>query len=80
MLHLIPDPPGQEPPDVWVHLQDGDPVGHLPPEIARWLAPWLLQGGAAVARALRVQGSDVPSWRRLLLEVSCRTPSGPSML
>lgn len=80
MLHLIPDPPGQEAPDVWVHLQDGDPVGHLPPEIARWLAPWLLQGGAAVARALRVQGADVPSWRRLLLEVSCRTPSGPSTL
>jgi len=71
-LVLIPDPPGEEEPEVWVHLQSGDPVGHLPPEISRWLAPWLREGGRAVARALRVRGADVPSWRRLLLEVSCR--------
>jgi hypothetical protein len=68
---LIPDPPGQEEPEVWVHLESGDPVGHLPPEISSWLAPWMRSGGRAVARALRVHGSEVPSWRRLLLEVSC---------
>ncbi|MEX0979502.1 MAG: hypothetical protein WDZ89_00310 [Gemmatimonadota bacterium] len=70
-LYLIPDPPVQEPPEVWVHLPSGDPIGHLPPEICSWLAPWLMSGGAARARALRVSGSEVPSWRRLLLEVSC---------
>jgi hypothetical protein len=70
-LLLIPDPPGEEEPAVWVHLPAGDPVGHLPPEINVWLAPWLLQGGAASARALRVGGSEVPSWKRLLIEVSC---------
>lgn len=70
-LILIPDPPGQDDPEVWVHLASGEPVGHLPPEICRWLAPWMLQGGVARARALRVSGREVPSWRRLLLEVSC---------
>lgn len=70
-LTLIPDPPVQEEPDVWVHLTSGEPVGHLPPEIGAWLAPWLLRGGAATARAIRVSGKETPSWRRLLVEVSC---------
>ena len=68
---LIPDPPCQQEPEVWVHLESGDPVGHLPPEISSWLAPWMRSGGTAVARAVRVRGAEVPSWRRLLLEVSC---------
>ena len=71
-LVLIPDPPGEEDPAVWVHLPTGDPVGHLPPEINSWLAPWLLRGGAASATALRVGGTDVPSWKRLVIEVRCR--------
>ncbi|MEE8146722.1 MAG: hypothetical protein V3T24_03900 [Longimicrobiales bacterium] len=70
-LYLIPDPPGQKEPEVWVHVAGGDPIGHLPPEIGSWLAPWILQGGGASARALKVHGADVPSWRRVLLEVSC---------
>jgi hypothetical protein len=74
-LPLIPDPPGKENPEVWVHLPSGEPVGHLPPEICRWLAPWMLRGGGAHARALRVSGPEVPSWRRLLLEVSCPSES-----
>jgi hypothetical protein len=72
VLVLIPDPPGQEDPEVWAHLPSGDPVGHLPPEISSWLAPWMLMGGQARARALRVHGVDVPSWRRVLVEVDCR--------
>ena len=71
-LILIPDPPVEgEDPAVWVHLEAGDPVGHLPPEISAWLAPWLLGGGTATARALRVRGTEVPSWKRLLIEVHC---------
>jgi hypothetical protein len=73
-LLLIPDPPGEEDPAVWVHLPEGDPVGHLPPEINAWLAPWMMRGGAASARTLRVGGNDVPSWKRLLIEVSCAAP------
>lgn len=71
-LALIPDPPGAEDPDVWVHLASGEPLGHLPPEIGSWLAPWLLGGGGATARVVRASGPEVPSWRRLLLEVHCR--------
>jgi hypothetical protein len=68
---LIPDPPVEEEPRVWVHLPTGEPVGYLPIEIGDWLAPWLLQGGVARARVLRVSGADTPSWRRLLVEVAC---------
>lgn len=71
-LLLIPDPPGEEEPAVWVHLPEGDPVGHLPPEINAWLAPWMLRGGAASAIAVRVSGADTPSWKRLLIQVMCR--------
>ena len=71
-VRLIADPPVQIDPEVWGHMESGEPIGHLPVEIGRWLWPWLSRGGVAEARALRVRGSDVPSWRRLLLEVSCR--------
>ena len=71
-VRLIADPPVQIDPEVWVHMESGEPIGHLPVEIGRWLWPWLSRGGVAGARALRLRGSHVPSWRRLLLEVSCR--------
>lgn len=70
-LVLLPDPPVTDDPGVWVHRVEGDIVGHLPPEIEAWLAPWLLRGGSARARAVRVSGADVPSWRRVLIEVRC---------
>jgi hypothetical protein len=68
---LIPGPPIDDEPGIWVHLPGGDLIGHLPPEIEFWLAPWMLRGGRVTARALRVSGHDVPSWRRLLIEVTC---------
>ena len=73
MVRLVADPPVQIDPEVWVHLETGEPIGHLPAEIGRWLWPWLSGGGVAEARALKVRGDEVPSWRRVLLEVSCRT-------
>jgi hypothetical protein len=69
---LLPDPPVTDEPGVWVHLRGGAIIGHLPPEIENWLAPWMLRGGRATARAVRVSGADVPSWRRVLIEVRCR--------
>ncbi len=71
-LVLIPDPPGEEDPAVWVHLAGGDPVGHLPPEINAWLAPYLMRGGSASAVAVKIGGQEVPSWKRLVIEVHCR--------
>lgn len=68
---LVPDPPGQTDPEVWVHVEAGDPLGHLPREISSWLWPWLRRGGTASAVALAVHGADTPSWRRLLVEVNC---------
>lgn len=70
-MRLVADPPGQDTPEVWVHLPSGDPIGHLPPEISHWLWPWMRRGGHVEARAVRVRGNDVPSWRRLVLEVVC---------
>jgi hypothetical protein len=72
---LVADPPVQDEPEVWVHMSTGEPIGHLPPEVCWWLWPWMTSGGIATAVLLRVRGADVPSWRRLLLEVSCVTPS-----
>lgn len=72
-LILIPDPPGQTEPEVWVHLASGEPVGHLPPEISLWLWPWLVAGGTAQGRASAVHGAEVPSWRRLVVQVDCRS-------
>ncbi len=70
-LVLIPDPPMEEDPAVWVHVMGGDPIGHLPPEINLWLAPWLHRGGRATAHVLKVGGADTPSWKRLMIEVHC---------
>jgi hypothetical protein len=78
-LILIPDPPMEEDPAVWVHLAGGDPLGHLPPEVNRWLAPWLLRGGSATATALKVRGHEAPSWKRLLIEVHCAEPGAASI-
>lgn len=74
-LLLIPDPPTEPEPGVWVHLPTGDPLGHLPPEIAAWLAPWILSGGVTTARVVRVRGPESPSWSRLLIEVTCQKDS-----
>ena len=70
-LLLVPDPPIDDDPGIWVHIKGGDLLGHLPPEIQSWLAPWMLRGGRATARAIRVRGDDTPSYRRLLIEVTC---------
>lgn len=76
-LVLIPDPPGGRVDQVWVHLREGDPLGHLPDEIGRWLAPWMRRGGSARVHAVRVGDASVPSWKRLLVEVRCGEGARP---
>ena len=70
-LFLLPDPPGPTLQQVWVHLRNGDAVGHLPDEISSWLVPWMRDGGKTRVRTLRVGDESVPSWKRLLVEVTC---------
>ena len=76
-LILVPDPPGDEDPGVWVHAAGGDVVGHLPLPIAAWLAPWMFDGGRCQARVERVGSDDIESWRRLVIRVVCRTTTAP---
>jgi hypothetical protein len=72
-LVLIPGPPVDDPPGIWVHLRGGDLVGHLPPEIELWLAPWMQRGGSARATVEKLDHEDVPSWRRLVIQVDLKT-------
>jgi hypothetical protein len=68
---LIPDPPGAEVPAVWVHAHGGDVVGHVPQQVAAWLAPWMLGGGRCQASVESIGTADVESWRRLVIRVRC---------
>ena len=68
-LILVPDPPGAEPPSVWVHAPGGDVVGHLSPDVNAWLAPSMLSGWCYGAEVAEVRGDDVASWKRLLITV-----------
>lgn len=71
-LILVPDPPGTDDPGVWVHAPGGDVVGHLAPDINRWLVPWMLAGHRCRAVVASVAGPEVASWRRLVIGVTCR--------
>ena len=67
---LIPDPPGAEVPAVWVHAPGGDVVGHVPQQIAAWLAPYMLGGGRCRASVESIGAAGVASYRRLVIRVS----------
>lgn len=68
-LILVPDPPGADPPTVWVHAAGGDVVGHLSPDVNAWLAPLMLDGGCYGGEVSVVRGDDVASWKRLVIIV-----------
>jgi hypothetical protein len=70
-LILVPDPPGVDEPNVWVHASGGDVVGHLSPTIGEWLVPWMNDGGRCRAHVEKVGSDDVASWRRLVIRVQC---------
>ena len=70
-LILVPDPPAAEIPAVWVHAPGGDVVGHLPLQVAVWLAPWMLAGGRCGAWVDKVGSDDVASGQRLVVRVEC---------
>jgi hypothetical protein len=70
-LILVPDPPGIDDPNVWVHARGGDVVGHLSPDLNSWLVPWMLAGHRCQATVAKVGGADVASWKRLVITVHC---------
>lgn len=77
-LLLVPDPPQDgEAPAVWLHVAGGDVLGHLPVQVAAWLAPWLLNGGRCMARVTCLRGADVESWNRVEVELE-RVPPDAS--
>ena len=69
VLILVPDPPGIEDPNVWVHARGGDVIGHLRPDIGGPLSRWMLQGGRCTASVVEVGGENVASWRRLVIRI-----------
>jgi hypothetical protein len=71
-LILVPDPPGTDEPSVWVHAPGGDVIGHLSPDINAWLVPWMLRGGRCGAVVAQIGGSDVASYKRVIITVRCR--------
>jgi hypothetical protein len=69
-LVLVPDLLSEdEPPAVWVHVSGGDVLGHVPVQVAAWLAPYLLDGGRCRAQVSRVRGPESPSWERVAIEL-----------
>jgi len=68
-LILVPDPPGAEPPTVWVHALGGDVIGHLSPDVNAWMAPSMLEGSCYCGEVIVVRGDDVASWKRLVIAV-----------
>lgn len=71
-LILVPDPPGIDVANVWVHAAGGDVIGHLAPDINAWLVPMMLNGCRCSAVVAQVGGDDVASYRRLIVTVRCR--------
>ncbi len=68
-LILVPDPPGVDEPSVWVHAQGGDVVGHLSPDVNRWMVPRMMGGARYGARVCSVGEPETASWKRLVIAV-----------
>lgn len=66
---LVPDPEGVDNPSVWVHAPGGDVVGHLAPNVNRWMVPRMLTGTRYAAQVISIGGPDTESWKRLLISV-----------
>ena len=68
-LVLVPDPDGVDNPSVWVHAPGGDVVGHLAPDVNRWMVKRMLQGARYAAHVASVGGPGTESWKRLVISI-----------
>jgi hypothetical protein len=70
ILVLVPDPEGVENPSVWVHAPGGDVVGHLAPDVNRWMVRRMLSGTRYSAHVVSIGAPGTESWKRLTISVS----------
>lgn len=68
-LLLVPDPEGVDNPSVWVHAAGGDVVGHLAPDINRWMVRRMMDGRRYSAQVVGIGAPGTESWRRLTILV-----------
>lgn len=66
---LVPDPEGVDNPSVWVHAPGGDVVGHLAPDVNRWMVRRMLDGTRYCARVLSIGAPGTESWKRLTISI-----------
>jgi len=52
-----------------VHAPGGDVVGHLSPDVNRWLAPRMIDGARYGARVRSIGRPGTESWKRLVISV-----------
>jgi hypothetical protein len=68
-LLLVPDPEGVDNPSVWVHASGGDVVGHLAPDINRWMVGRMLRGARYAAHVVGIGAPGTESWKRLIISI-----------
>ena len=68
-LLLVPDPEGVDNPSVWVHASGGDVIGHLAPDINRWMVRRMLGGSRYSAHVVSIGAPGTESWKRLVIHV-----------
>ena len=68
-LLLVPDPEGVDNPSVWVHAAGGDVVGHLAPDVNRWMVRRMLAGTRYSAHVVSIGAPGTESWKRLIIDV-----------
>lgn len=68
-LVLVPDPEGVDNPSVWVHAPGGDVVGHLAPDVNRWMVERMRQGTRYTAQVVSIGAPGTESWKRLIISI-----------
>ena len=68
-LLIVPDPEGVDNPSVWIHAAGGDVVGHLAPDLNRWMVGRMLRGVRYIAHVVSIGAPGTESWKRLVIAI-----------